>query len=156
MRSNRMSHVAARTTRPSPTVNWGPQQNSQGQASKPLMPTMSKSVQDAQQASVFETGLPALSPDLIVGASARWGRDKGPKGLQTSDPRGEPMEVLQQRLSMTSADLWQMFGGGGVPARILAQLDNDKQIFKALQKFSSQGADSVRVSSHAPRRFQLG
>lgn len=149
------SWVAKRTVQAAPEVNWGPNQHSRGASSKPMMAASGRPASVAAQAQAFETGLPALNPDLIVGASARWGIDRGPASFQSHDPRGEVLEVLEAKARLSSADIVRSYGGAGMDAKALARLDNDKRIFGALRAFNSQSASSARMSTQAPKKVNF-
>lgn len=139
-------------------VNWGPQQNSRGMASKPMMEAVTRPASVAAKNQIFETGLPALNPDLIVGARASYSMDtRGPKPFASQDARGEVLEVLQAKARLSSSSVVSQFGGAGMDPKALARLDNDKRTFAALKTFNSQSAGSARMSAQQPRpvRFHV-
>lgn len=143
--------MASKTVMAPPAVNWGPMQNARANASKPMMEAVTKPASIAAKNQMFETGLPALNPDLIVGARAAWGIEtKSAKPFASSDIRGEVAEVLQAKARLSGASYAKSFGGAGMDPKAMARLDNDKRTFAALRAFNSQTAGSARIRAQAP------
>ena len=144
--------VKSKTVKGPAAVNWGPQQNGRGMASKPMMEAVTRPASIAAKNQMFETGLPALNPDLIVGARASYSIDTRDAGtFQSWDARGEVLEVLQAKARRSAASYAKSFGGAGMDPKTMARLDNDKRAFAALKAFNSQSAGGARKSSQAPQ-----
>lgn len=100
-----------------------------------------------------DSGIPQLNPALVVGASARWGIDRGPS-RQSFDPRGEAIAVLEAKAKLSNQDVWAMMGGHDMDGRSMSVLDNDHRVLAAIRSFQGVSGAS-RQSSHKPKRVQL-